>query len=59
MNENLLKNLVAHEDSSSSAGEEQWPSIAYLFHVDQKTSCTASIIGSRWMLASFGCVEKL
>ena len=38
--------------------EDQWPSVAYLLHVRNKTSCTVSIIGSKWLLTSYKCIAE-
>jgi hypothetical protein len=56
MSEALLNRLVSSDAVASS--EEQWPSIAYLFNPDEKASCTVSIIGPRWLLTSYRCIEK-
>ena len=34
----------------------QWPSVAVLFNVKLKTSCTVSIVSPRWLLTSHSCL---
>ena len=36
----------------------QWPSVAYLFHVNSSSSCTVSIIGQNWLIASYECIAS-
>ena len=37
---------------------EKWQSLAYLLHLPDKTSCTASIIGPRWIMTSHSCLSQ-
>ena len=43
---------------SNSSGP-QWPSLALLFHVKEKTSCTATIISPRWLVTSCTCITDI
>lgn len=57
----LLSRLLAGNSSDEDVGsanfeEDPWPSLAYLFNVRTKTSCTVSIFSPRWLLASHRCV---
>ena len=44
--------------SPSSPSLGQWPSVAYLFNVQTKDSCTVSIVDSKWLLTSLKCMES-
>ncbi|KAG8238853.1 hypothetical protein J437_LFUL018678 [Ladona fulva] len=35
----------------------QWPSVALLYHTGQRTTCTASIVSPRWLVASYNCLH--
>ena len=35
----------------------QWPSLAVLFNVRRKTSCTVTIVSPRWLVTSHSCVH--
>ena len=35
----------------------QWPSLAVLFNVKRKASCTVTIFSPRWMVTSLTCVR--
>ena len=37
----------------------QWPSLALLFHVKLKVSCTASIISPKWLATSHSCISSI
>ena len=36
----------------------QWPSLAVLFNVKRKASCTVTIFSPRWMVTSLTCVRQ-
>ena len=36
----------------------QWPSLAVLFNVKRKASCTVTIFSPRWLLTSHTCVSR-
>ena len=36
----------------------QWPSLAVLFNVKRKASCTVTIFSPRWMVTSLTCVKE-
>ena len=55
MPEKLLNRLLTNEGDS----DVQWPTVAYIFNVDAKESCTVSIISPRWLLGSFKCVQRM
>ena len=55
LTDNLATLLVGGE-ADLEAGS-QWPSLAVLFNVKRKASCTVSIITARHMLTSFTCVH--
>ena len=36
----------------------EWPSLALLFNVHKKTTCTISIFSPVWLIASYSCVKE-
>jgi len=42
--------------STGSAQTSQLPAIAYLVHLDKRTSCTVTIIHPKWLLTSYSCL---
>ena len=56
MPEELLNRLLTSEEEDSDV---QWPTVAYIFNVDAKESCTVSIISPRWLLGSLRCVQRM
>ena len=44
-------------DRFGTAGE-RWPSLAYLINTKDRTTCTASIIGPRWVVVAHSCITK-
>jgi hypothetical protein len=37
----------------------EWPSLALLFNVRQKTTCTLTIFSPVWLIASYNCVSQI
>lgn len=58
MSNNLAAKLAGDAEDNFVTDEERWPSLAYLVHVRDKSTCTASIIGPRWVVASHSCITK-
>ena len=56
LSNNLTAKLAGENVELSK--EERWQSLAYLIHVTDKTTCTVSIIGPRWLLTSHSCLAK-
>ena len=48
--------LVGGGEADLESGS-QWPSLAVLFNVRRKTSCTVTIISPRWLVTSYSCVD--
>ena len=38
--------------------DREWPSVAYLLHFRNKTTCTVSIIAPNFLLTSFSCMVR-
>ena len=58
LSNNLAAKLAGDAEDNFVTDEERWPSLAYLVHVRDKSTCTASIIGPRWVVASHSCITK-
>ena len=48
--------LVGGGEGDLESGS-QWPSLAVLFNVKRKTSCTVTIISPWWLVTSYSCVH--
>ena len=57
MDPELLSQLSS-ADQPVSPSSGQWPSVAYLFNVQTKGSCTVSIIDSKWLITSRKCMGE-
>jgi len=54
----LSENLTAKLAGENVSWTERWQSLAYLIHVKDRTTCTATIIGPRWLITSQSCIAK-
>ena len=58
LSSSLAAKLAGETGDNFVADEERWPSLSYLVHVKDKSTCTASIIGPRWVVAAHSCITK-
>ena len=56
MTDNVANLLVGGEVDVESGS--QWPSLAVLFNVKRKASCTVTIFSPRWLVTSYTCVQE-
>ena len=56
MTDNVANLLVGGEVDVESGS--QWPSLAVLFNVKRKASCTVTIFSPRWLVTSHTCVQE-
>ena len=49
-----MARLTSTEAESQS--DAQWPSVAYLYNKKTQSSCTVSILNSRWLITSYRCM---
>ena len=50
--------LVGDTEVADLEAGAQWPSLAVLFNVKRKASCTVTIFSPRWLLTSHTCVSR-
>jgi len=53
--DSLVAGLAAGEVPEAGL---QWPSLALAFNVKSKSTCTATIIGSSWLITSITCLQQ-
>ena len=58
LTDNVETLLVGGGEGDLESGS-QWPSLAVLFNVKRKTSCTVTIISPRWLVTSYSCVHTI
>ena len=51
-----VETLLVGGEADLESGS-QWPSLAVLFNVRRKTSCTVTIVSPRWLVTSYSCVH--
>ena len=56
LSDSVTAKLTGEDVELSS--DEKWQSLGYLLHLGDKTSCTVSIIGPRWIMTSHSCVSR-
>jgi len=52
-----VANLLVGGDVDLETGS-QWPSVAVLFNVKRKASCTISIFSPKWLITTHSCVQS-
>ena len=50
-----MARLTTEDDGKSDV---QWPSVAYLYNKKTQSSCTVSILNSRWLITSLRCMME-
>ena len=56
LSENVANVLVGGVNDLESGS--RWPSVAVLFNVKRKASCTVSIFSPKWLITSHSCVQS-
>lgn len=46
------------KEGQNPESNSSWPSVAYIFNVKGKSSCTASILSPKWLLISYNCIAQ-
>ena len=54
----MAAQLVGDTEVADLEAGAQWPSLAVLFNVKRKASCTVTIFSPRWLLTSHTCVSR-
>jgi len=58
LSSSLAAKLAGETGDRFSTAGERWPSLAYLINTKDRTTCTASIIGPRWVVVAHSCITK-
>ena len=58
LSSSLAAKLAGETGDRFGTAGERWPSLAYLINTKDRTTCTASIIGPRWVVVAHSCITK-
>eukprot|EP00095_Tigriopus_kingsejongensis_P006172 maker-scaffold40_size501252-snap-gene-4.18 protein:Tk06172 transcript:maker-scaffold40_size501252-snap-gene-4.18-mRNA-1 annotation:"Enteropeptidase" len=50
--------LTSLMEVGQAPNDAPWPSVAYIFNVNSKSSCTGSILSPKWVLTSYRCIAE-